>query len=858
MNKKQWKKINRIVDTALDLEGEERDTYIQQQCQGNRELKDQVTEFLKFIKESDTEGFLEDPEVYPRYLASGLESIIDEDTETSFTGKKIGNYRILELIGHGGMGSVYLADRADEMYQLKVAFKVIRRGMNTPSNIARFKRERAILANLDHPGIAKLLDGGITEDGLPYMVMEYVEGTPLYDYCDDKRLSIQERLTLFKSICDAVQHAHQNAIIHRDLKPSNILVTGQDQIKILDFGIAKLVEPESTEQTLYQTQTGARLLTLGYAAPEQVKGKNITTATDTYTLGILLFELLTGAHLHNLEDKNFSEIEQVIRTQTPPTPSAKIKKLPRKQQEDAAVNRNSDPSSLIDMLQGDLDAIVTKALRKEPEARYGSTEKLLEDLDRREQNRPIIAREDTFRYKIKKFIKRHKTAMISIASTLLIVAGIVGYYTVQLSQEKDIAQRETRKAEEVTAFLTDLIETNYPENAQGDTITVREFLDRGFDRVQELDESPEVKAHVMQVMAHTYRSLGEIDKAGTLIGQAVEIHDTLNIQAADKAKTYNVHGLILRDQGDMKQAEKAMENSLNLYRSIENTNSEEFTKLLRDLAYIKRGNGNYDEAANLARRALEIEEEIFKDPNINSAETHYVLASILRHQKKYEMSKENQLKSLQIIEAEIDGPHPGKVSNYNNLAIIYEIQDSLNKAEYYYRKSLTMAKELYHSFHPEIANIVSNFSTVLLQQGKIDSAQVLIERAIEVTKKNRPNHPRLGEYLSDYANIYTHSSEYPKADSLYDKSLEILRLNYKDNHPDIVSVMHNKARNLHLMGKKDEARKLLNHVVEFRQKKHNNSDDAIQEPLQLLLTILDNQQQRVTADSLRQVFSSDR
>ncbi len=733
----------------------------------------------------------------------------------------------------------------------------MRRGMDTPSNIARFKRERNILGNLNHPGIARLLDGGVTRDGLPYIVMEYVEGSPLYDYCDNNRLSIQERLTLFKSICEAVQHAHQNAIIHRDLKPSNILVTDQVQIKILDFGIAKLLEPEKPEQSLYQTQTGARLLTLGYAAPEQVEAKSVTTATDTYALGVLLYELLAGSHPHNLEDKNLSEIEQTIRKKIPLIPSEKIRKLPQEKQEESAINRSSDPSSLIDILQGDLDAIVIKALRKEPEARYETVGQFVEDLRRRKNNLPIIAREDTFKYKAKKFIKRHKAGLISIASTLLIVASIVGYYTLQLSHEKDIAQRETRKAEEVTAFLTDLIETNYPENAQGDTITVREFLNRGFDHVQELDESPEVKTHVMQIMAHTYRSLGEIDKAGTLMGQVVEIQDTLNIQTADKAKAYNIHGLILRDQGDMKRAEKAMENSLNLYRSTEKMNSEEFAKLLRDLAYIKRLNGNYDEAVTFARRALEIEDEIFEEPNINSAETHYVLASIFRHQNKYEVSKENQLKSLQIVEAEIDGPHPGKISNYNNLAIIYEIQDSLDKAETYYHKSLTMAKELYGSFHPEIPNITSNFSTVLLQQGKIDSAQSLIEGAIEITQKNRPNHPRLGEYFNDYANVYKHRNEYRKADSLYDKSLEILRLNYEDNHPNIVSIMHNKARNLYSLEKEDEAQKLLKHVLEFRQKRHNISDDAIQEPLQLLLTILDNQQQTATADSLRQVFSSD-
>ncbi len=857
MDQQRWQKIEKIIDVALEKEEPLREDYIRKACQGDTDLIKSVTQLLESIEKSASINYLEDPDIHHE-LRTDLAKSVEQYSGKSLVGKQIDQYKIKDLIGHGGMGSVYIAERADGIYQQNIALKVMRRGMDTPSNIARFKREQNILAKLDHPNIARLLDGGLTDAGLPYLVMEYVVGSPLYTYCDENNLSIDQRLDLFKSVCEAVQHAHNNAIIHRDLKPSNILVTEEEKIKILDFGIAKLLEPENPEQTLYQTQTGTRLFTLGYAAPEQVEAKSVTTATDTYALGVLLYELMTGAHPHYIEDKNLREIEQMIRNQTPPLPSEKFRELPKKQRKKAALNRSSEFSSLIELLQGDLDAIVMKTLRKERGERYNTVEQLLEDLHRRENNLPIIAREDTIRYKTKKFIQRHKTGLIAIVSTLLIVAGIVGYYTVQLSQERDMAQRETKKAEEVTAFLTDLIETNYPENAQGDNITVREFLNRGYDHVQGLDESPEVKAHVMQTMAHTYQSLGEIDKASTLMGQAIEMQDTLNIQSTDKAKAYNLYGLILRDQGDMNRAEEAMENSLSLYQSTEKTNSEEFAKLVRDLAYIKRVNGNYDEAITLARRALEIEDKIFEEPNISSAETYYILASILRHQNKYEVSKKNQLKSLQIIEAEIDGSHPGKVSNYNNLAILYEIQDSLNKADSYYRKSLSMAKELYGSSHPEIANITSNFSKVLLQQGEIDSAQVLIEGAIEITRKNRPKHPRLGEYISDYANIYNHKAKYRKADSLYDKSLEILRLNYEDDHPDIVSVLHNKARNLHSLEKEDEATKLLKQVLQFRQKRHNISDDAIQEPLQLLLTILDSQQQTATADSLRQLFSSDR
>jgi len=296
MDQQQWEKVNEIVDTALDFEEEKRETYIQEQCQDNQHLKRQVTELLKSIKQSDTENFLENTGDYPQHLAQVISEEHFKEESSALIGTTIGRYKLSDLIGHGGMGSVFLAERADEVYNQKVALKLMRRGMDTPTNIARFRRERQILANLDHPNIDRLLDGGITEDGLPYIVMEYVEGKPILEYCDLRCLDINQRLTLFSSVCEAIQHAHNNAVIHRDLKPSNIMVSPDGEVKVLDFGIAKLLEPEDPELTLYRTRSGTRLLTISYAAPEQIENKTITTATDTYALGTLLYKLVTGVH----------------------------------------------------------------------------------------------------------------------------------------------------------------------------------------------------------------------------------------------------------------------------------------------------------------------------------------------------------------------------------------------------------------------------------------------------------------------------------------------------------------------------------------------------------------------------------
>ena len=362
MEQQQWQKINRIVDTALDLDRENRATYIINECQ-DEDLREKVIELLDSIEQSETEQFLEGTQAYPQNLARDLSDADQLRDSSAMIGKTVGRYEITKLIGHGGMGSVFKAKRADGSYDRQVAIKILRRGMDTPSNIARFKRERNILANLDHPHIAQMLDGGLTDQGLPYLVMECIDGVPLLSYCDRNKLSIPERLELFEDVCKAVNHAHQNAIIHRDLKPSNIFVTDAGDVKVLDFGIAKLMDPSQSED-IFKTRTGARMLTLGYAAPEQLESQAITTATDAYVLGILLYELLAGQHPFKLEKKGLTEIEEVIRTVSPERPSQRFEELASEQQDDISSNRSTIPAALQKMLTGDLDAIAMKALRK--------------------------------------------------------------------------------------------------------------------------------------------------------------------------------------------------------------------------------------------------------------------------------------------------------------------------------------------------------------------------------------------------------------------------------------------------------------------------------------------------------------
>src|SRR5262245_35089982 len=370
------------------------------------------------------------------------------DGMNSLAGCRIGPYKLIREIARGGMGAVYLAARADEEYRKQVAIKIVKRGMDTEAIVRRFRKERQILAGLDHPNIARLLDGGTTEDGLPYFVMEYVEGLPLDTYCDTHKLSIAERLQLFRTVCSAVQHAHERGVIHRDLKPANVLVTGSGVPKLLDFGIARVLNPELSPAVL-QT-TASRPLTPAYASPEQVRGEEITPASDIYSLGVLLYELLTGHRPYRLRTHTAQELERVICEQEPEKPSTIVscieEVLVADDSREVAITpasvsnaRAEQPDTLRRRLIGDLDNIVLMALRKEPARRYSSVEKFSVDIRRHLEGLPVIAHKDTLTYRTGKFIGRNKASVITAGLSLVVMALVVFAFSPYRVQVRTLA-----------------------------------------------------------------------------------------------------------------------------------------------------------------------------------------------------------------------------------------------------------------------------------------------------------------------------------------------------------------------------------------------------------------------------------
>ena len=512
MTPERWPQIKQIVHQALEYEPGQRAVYLAEACAGDSALLLEI------------ESLLASPEKSRKFL----ETLVLEDETNWLTdhfpdtaeGTRISAYQILHEIGHGGMGTVYLAARSDDQYDQKVAIKIVKRGMDTDFILSRFRNERQILANLDHPNIGRLLDGGVTSDGRPYFVMEYIEGKPFDEYCDTHHLSITERLQLFQKVCAAVHYAHQNLVVHRDIKPSNILVTGEGIPKLLDFGIAKLVHPTDTDETL-ETLTVQRVMTPEYASPEQARGERITTATDVYLLGLLLYELLTGHRPYRFTSRLPEEVAKVICEKDPPRPSTVVTREALIQPRDefakltpeiVSQTREGRPEKLRRRLSGDLDNIVLKALNKEPQRRYASVEQLSEDIHRHLAGMPVIARKDTLGYRTVKFVSRHKAGVgVAILLILTLLSGILS----TLWQAR-VARVERARAEKrfgdvrklANSFMFEIHDAI--ENLPGSTKPRELLVRRALEYLDSLAREASGDLTLQHELARSYLKVGDV------------------------------------------------------------------------------------------------------------------------------------------------------------------------------------------------------------------------------------------------------------------------------------------------------------------------------------------------------------
>ena len=633
MNAETWQQLKPLFHAALDLEPEDRAAFLAKACDGDGEVLIQVEKLLSAHDEAGL--FLASPALVDAGVISS-EEVVRAPDGTNWVGQRIGPYEIIREIGHGGMGTVFLAIRADDQYRKQVAIKLVNRGMDTDLILRRFMMERQILANLEHPNIARLLEGGSTVDGLPYFVMEYIQGQPVTEFCNDRQFTNTERLELFREVCYALQYAHQNLVVHRDIKPSNILVTEEGVPKLLDFGIAKLLSPGWDAETGEATASMVRLMTPEYASPEQLRGLGITTASDVYSLGIVLYELLTGRHPYRLRSRQPDEIADAILRQEPEKPSTAASRQKTEDRNGTDDNhqrpthkgQNTNPKSEIrnpKFLRGDLDNIVLRALRKEPERRYASVQEFSEDIRRHLEGLPVTASPDTFGYRAGKFVRRHKAGALAaavIAITLLMA-------TVITTWQARVARRERVKAEQrfndvrklansVVFELHDSI-----QDLPGSTPARELLVSRALEYLDKLAGEAGPEPSLQLEIAAAYDKIGDIQggfgtshlgqrqKAGDSYRKALAIREALVSEAPGTvdfrrklAASYTKLGDVLWISVDIDGALEFYGKALALNKKL----AEEFpndTQIRSDLAIAYRNFGYMHAAHNRAEEALE-------------------------------------------------------------------------------------------------------------------------------------------------------------------------------------------------------------------------------------------------------------
>ncbi len=732
MTPDRLKRIEEVFFSVATLPPEKRAVRLDALCAGDAELRTEVGALLQH--ESRVAGFLEEPAV--ALSGSGLDpgSVADE-----LIGVALGPWKIERQIASGGMGTVYLGSRADGQYQQQVAIKVVKRGMDSEELLKRFRRERRTLAALNHPNIARLLDGGLAPDGRPYLVMEYVPGLPIDVYCDRKRLNLEERLRVFRVVCEAVRAAHRNLVVHRDLKPGNILVTEDGTPKLLDFGIAKLVGGPDATRTL-DTE---RRLTPEYASPEQAAGLPLTTATDVYSLGVILYQLLCGRLPYRFHTKTSGEIERVIRNQPPTPPSGTGTRLPwgttaeiePADLERTAENRQSTSARLRRALRGDLDNIVLMALRKEPERRYPSVEQLDSDIERYLTGLPVFARPDTFRYRTGKFIRRHSLAVALSAGAALVLLLAVAAITWQgqvAVRQRNAAYLARDQAEQVVEFLRRMLASADP--AEGRNVTVRTILDRTAIAIEgDLANQPLVQATVRSAIGHSYIALGLLDEAEKHIRAAYEQRlAILGPDHHDMAESKIDLGELLYVQGKYDESETLLLDALEMHRRQRGLDNPDTGRVLNDLGAVQRARGKIDEAEASHKEALRIRRLAYGDESLPVAESLNNIAGVLSARNDAPGAIEACEEGLRLRRKLLSPEHPLVFQSLSNLAVMQGRAGRLEQAEQLLVEAAALGERALGVAHLDVGRTLSSLGGVRMLLGKWTDAEADLRRAVEI------------------------------------------------------------------------------------------------------------------------------
>ena len=768
---KKWKKIKQIFSEALELEGEERHCFLADACGENEELRSEVE---SLIRAHESTGALD------RSLNTIRLTAVHSAKQERVKGKRVGNYRIAREVGHGGMGAVYLAERDDGQFEQQAALKLLHSPFASDEELKRFRSERQILATLNHENIARLLDGGITEDGQPYYVMEYVDGLPLDAYCDKHKLNIEERLRLFQDVVSAVQYAHRKLVVHRDLKPPNILVTKEGRVKLLDFGIAKFLDGKGPFQTdLQLTQPGLLPITPSYASPEQIRGDSITTASDIYQLGLVLYELLCGLRPYDVSGKSPGQLENIICGKQPSVPARRLTEL--KAPDDIhkiCEQRSTGLKKLQKNLSGDLEAIIMKTLRKEPDRRYESAEQLLDDIGRYLEGEPVKAHPDSKLYRVKKFLARN--AVVSTAATLivLLLAGYlvtITWHSHQTQKALERAESEAEKSAQVVDFMIGMFEAGDPRAHPGDEITVGKLIERGLEEANRLDNQPELQANMFNVIGKVYTSLGRYDDAAEILGKAVDIQKQYSeSNAAETARYLNDYGYALSRMDMYDEALTYHAEALDIMKALYGEKHPEVANAMLRKGYWMPVAGT-ERAYELRRKALGIRRDIYGENHLLTAEAYMQMGKVQRSRAEPREAIEFFERALEIRKDQLGTDHPDVAESMIFLGDVYRLYDiDTHKAETLYRQALQIQENTLSLRHSSRLHGLSSLAGLLSEKGDHSEAIELYRENLEIRWDIfGETHPSIAEGKGQLAAGYSRMGDFENAESYYRKSLDM-------------------------------------------------------------------------------------
>jgi serine/threonine protein kinase/tetratricopeptide (TPR) repeat protein len=729
---------------------EARAAYLDAACGTDAALRRRVEGLLRAAENAG--DFLEQP---PTGLTADATTTLLVGELSEKAGDRIGRYKLLEQIGEGGCGTVYMAEQ-EEPVRRRVALKVIKLGMDTKQVIARFEAERQALALMDHPNIAKVLDGGATPTGRPYFVMELVRGVRITEFCDEAQLSTAARLRLFVLVCQAVQHAHQKGIIHRDLKPSNILVTVNDGApvpKVIDFGIAKATGQRLTDKSLF-TQFHSFIGTPAYTSPEQAEmsSVDIDTRSDIYSLGVLLYELLIGRTPFDGEEllrSGLDEMRRILRETEPLRPSTRLSTLPADELTTSARRRHTEPPKLIHLVSGDLDWIVMKALEKDRTRRYETASGLAGDVQRHLNNEPVVARPPSNFYRLQKSVQRNKLAFgaaTAVALALVIGLAISTAMFFKGEAEKKRAQAAAAKSEQVAQFLKDMLNGVGPSSALGrDTAMLREILDKTVERVgKDLKDQPGVEAELRSTIGEVYFALGQYEQAETMHRAALALRTRLlGDEHPDTATTLNALGIALDYQRRGPEAESILRKALGMRRKLFGNEHADVATSLHNLGHALAYQQKCTEAEDLYREALAMRRKLLGNENLDVAETLVQWGSTLRVLSRFAEADLLYQEALTLRRKLLGNEHPAVAHALDNWAISRHYQGNFAEAESMYRQVLAMRTKLMGNEHPLVASTRNNLITVLERQGKVAEAEELIDGLLKQTSDNKSEKAKL-------------------------------------------------------------------------------------------------------------------